>query len=177
MKLPLLTTCLVLGAATFALAQTDPSGRPGPRRGPGGPGRGPIGQPVVRAVDANRDGVLSAEEIQAAPQALKALDQDHDGVLSAAELRPARPANAPTDAPKRPAGAPNRPDSPPADRPRPLDPVMLALDADRDGALAATEIDNAPTSLKTLDRNNDGNLTRDEYRPLPPERPERPASE
>ena len=45
---------------------------------------------------------------------------------------------------------------------------MLALDADTDGALSAAEIGNAVASLKALDANSDGKLTRDELRPLPP---------
>jgi Ca2+-binding EF-hand superfamily protein len=45
---------------------------------------------------------------------------------------------------------------------------MLALDANSDGALSASEIANAPASLRALDANGDGKLTRDELRPLPP---------
>jgi hypothetical protein len=45
---------------------------------------------------------------------------------------------------------------------------MLALDADGDRALSATEISNASNSLKALDANSDGKLTPDELRPLPP---------
>jgi len=48
---------------------------------------------------------------------------------------------------------------------------MLALDANTDRALSATEIANARASLLALDANKDGALAPDEYRPLPPERP------
>ena len=44
-------------------------------------------------------------------------------------------------------------------------PVILALDTNRDGELSASEIANAAASLKTLDKNGDGNLSRDEMRP------------
>jgi len=44
-------------------------------------------------------------------------------------------------------------------------PVVAVLDANRDGVIDATEIDNAVTALKTLDKNGDGKLTRDELRP------------
>jgi formylglycine-generating enzyme required for sulfatase activity len=44
-------------------------------------------------------------------------------------------------------------------------PVILALDTNRDGELSASEITNAAASLKSLDKNGDGNLSRDEMRP------------
>lgn len=47
------------------------------------------------------------------------------------------------------------------DRP-PRDPLMAALDLDRDGVLSREEIEKAAASLKTLDRSGDGRLTRDE---------------
>lgn len=43
--------------------------------------------PVLNALDADHDGVISGSEIAAAPTALQALDADHDGVVSVAELR------------------------------------------------------------------------------------------
>jgi Ca2+-binding EF-hand superfamily protein len=54
----------------------------------GGRGRGGMADPVMRALDTDRDGVLSESEIAAAPEALKALDANSDGQLSAEELRP-----------------------------------------------------------------------------------------
>ncbi|MHC4078431.1 MAG: O-methyltransferase [Planctomycetota bacterium] len=50
----------------------------------------------MRALDSNRDGSISAEEMQKASAALAVLDTDKDGKLSGAEIRP------PAD---RPAGA------------------------------------------------------------------------
>jgi hypothetical protein len=44
---------------------------------------------LMVALDANRDGVLSAEELAGAEAALKKLDRDGDGRLTAEELRPA----------------------------------------------------------------------------------------
>lgn len=128
-----------------------------PPHGGGGP-RG--GNPVVRALDADKNHEISAAEIAGAAAAIRTLDANKDGTVSADELRPARPA----DAPERPA--------PPADAPartRPVDPVMLALDANVDGSLSAAEITNAPASLAALDANKDGKLTVEEFRPLPPE--------
>jgi hypothetical protein len=71
---------------------------------------------------------------------------------------------------------PERP-RPPAserqDRPAPpLPPFLRALDADKDGEISASEIENAAAALLTLDANKDGKLTRDE---LAPPRPDFPA--
>lgn len=160
------------GLLTSALlcAQTAPTDQPadGPRhRGPGGPGGPGRMSPVIRALDVDHDGELSAAEIAGAPAALLTLDTNKDGSLSVEELRPARPADAPTppaDAPRRGPGGPGGPGG----HARPANPVMLALDANNDGALSAAEIANAAASLKALDVNKDGKLTRDELRPLPP---------
>jgi hypothetical protein len=59
---------------------------------------------------------------------------------------------------------------PPGGRPGgpPRLPLFEALDLNQDGLLDAGEIAKAPESLKTLDRNGDGKLTPDEYRPGPP---------
>jgi len=44
-------------------------------------------------------------------------------------------------------------------------PLLKALDADGDGQISAKEIENAALALKSLDKNKDGKLTRDELRP------------
>jgi hypothetical protein len=45
---------------------------------------------------------------------------------------------------------------------------MVALDANKDGELDATEIANASAALKTLDKNGDGKLSADELMPPHP---------
>jgi Ca2+-binding EF-hand superfamily protein len=45
----------------------------------------------MHALDTDKDGELSAEEIANAPAALKTLDKDGDGKLNREELRPPRP--------------------------------------------------------------------------------------
>jgi len=69
-------------------------GERGPREGERGPGgdRGPGNflrmLPVIAALDADMDGVISAKEIDNAVAALKTLDKNNDGKLTEEELRP-----------------------------------------------------------------------------------------
>ena len=51
--------------------------------------------------------------------------------------------------------------------PPPL-PIVQALDVNHDGVIDADEIANASAELKTLDKNGDGQLTRDEFCPPRP---------
>ncbi len=55
-------------------------------------------------------------------------------------------------------------------------PVIAVLDTDRDGVISAGEIENAAKSLLKLDKNNDGQLTREELAPegRPPRGGDRP---
>ena len=48
-------------------------------------------------------------------------------------------------------------------------PLINALDANHDGVIDAAEIANAPAALKKLDKNGDGKLTMDEFRPPRPQ--------
>ena len=65
-----------------------------------------------------------------------------------------------------PEGRQERPrDGGPDGRPRFPNPVLEAIDADKNGELSAEEIANAATALKTLDKNNDGKLDMAETRP------------
>jgi caffeoyl-CoA O-methyltransferase len=59
-----------------------------------------------------------------------------------------------------PAGAKQRPEG--RDFRSPMPPVMAALDADDDGTISAAEIQGAQAALKKLDRDNDGQLSREE---------------
>ena len=45
--------------------------------------------PIVKALDANNDGVIDATEMANAPAALKALDRNNDGKISGDELKAA----------------------------------------------------------------------------------------
>ncbi len=60
-------------------------------RGPGGRDGGPEFRrmdPLAAAIDADRDGTLSASEVAGASQALAALDTNRDGQLTVDEIRP-----------------------------------------------------------------------------------------
>lgn len=109
-------------------------------------------------------------------------------ILSIAAALPASWALAQNDAPPAPPRDGERPQKGPRDgeRPRgdgPRDgqgprgpmpmPFLQVLDTDDDGIISEDEIKNAPDSLKKLDKNGDGQLTRDEWQPTagrPPQR-------
>ena len=75
-------------------AQRGEGGQRGGPRGEGGPRGGQRGQrpvsPMMTALDTDKDGKLSAEEISNAATALKTLDKNKDGILDADELAPPR---------------------------------------------------------------------------------------
>ncbi len=165
-------------ALTFALsawtATAQPAGDP-PEQGIDAP---PAGAPhhgrhrpppdalLIKVLDANGDGIIDAQEIANAPAALLKLDKNGDGQLTPDEYLPPRPDRG-TNAPP-PEGGTN---APPRGRdghrpPRP--PIIAVLDANGDGIIDAQEIANASAALLKLDKNGDGRLTPDEYRPHRP---------
>jgi hypothetical protein len=152
-------TLLALGISTLAaVAQND--GPPPPdgqgQGGPNGsfrPGRHrPPPLPLVQTLDVNHDGVIDSNSIANASAELLTLDKNHDGQLTPDEYLPLLPADAPTNA-WRP----------------PMPPIVKALDVNGDGIIDSNEIANASAELLTLDKNHDGQLTRNEF--LPPHRP------
>jgi Ca2+-binding EF-hand superfamily protein len=137
-------------------------GRGGSRGGPGrGPGRGPGGSPpsasmremmqripVMAALDTDRDGTLSAEELESAPESLRTIDRDGDGELGAAEIRPGF---APTG-----SGLGQNRSS-----------MMIRMftenDRNNDGKLSGDEIpDPMRERMGTMDRDRDGSISRSE---------------
>ncbi|MCW1887596.1 hypothetical protein OKA04_22860 [Luteolibacter flavescens] len=70
----------------------DGQGHGKPPRHPRGPG-----SPLVAALDTDRDGEISAEEIAAASESLATLDKNEDGELTPQELHP-RPPHPPREA-------------------------------------------------------------------------------
>jgi hypothetical protein len=93
------------------------------------------------------------------------------GSLAFAQLSEERRGPPPGGGDGRPGRGPEQ--GPPGGEFRPpLHPLMIALDADKDGELSAEEIANASAALKKLDKNADGILNREELRPQGgPQRP------
>jgi hypothetical protein len=146
---------LALLASAAATAQEPKEHRPPPI------------PPLLAIFDTDRDAVLSAAEIQAASEALGKLDRNSDGKITRDEMHPPRPEGEGNPPPVNPPG-------PPHGRFR-LPPVIVALDADKNGRVSAEELADAPESLKQLDNNGDGELTFDELLPQGPPPP--PAGE
>jgi Ca2+-binding EF-hand superfamily protein len=103
-------------------------------------------------LDANGDGVLTANEVPERMQGLfTRADADHDGKLTPDEIR------ASVKKQSGPRGRAERTGE--ATR---MDPILNAIDTNHDGVLSAAEIANASAALKTLDTNGDGMLSADE---------------
>jgi uncharacterized protein YuzE len=105
--------------------------------------------PVLRALDADHDGVLSAVEIANAPADLRTLDLNGDGKLSADECGLHVP-----DASLNTRCLYMR-----------MHPILDVLDADGDGEISAAEIARAAAALRSLDISGDGMLTMRELVP------------
>lgn len=83
---PIQLIALFVSASISALAIAQP-----PEGGPGGFGGGRnfrIPNPLLAAIDKDKDGILSAEEIENATASLKTLDKNNDGKLDQSETRP-----------------------------------------------------------------------------------------
>jgi Ca2+-binding protein (EF-Hand superfamily) len=149
---------------------------------PGAPGAGNRPNPEQLAamfdrLDANKDGKLTKDEVpegQREPftQLLERLGSDSLGKdqfprFMALMAQFGRPGEG------RPGvGRPGQPGpGGPAGFGRP--PLIVALDADNDGELSASEIEAASKALLKLDKNSDGKLTREELFPGPPDGPPR----
>jgi hypothetical protein len=105
--------------------------------------------PVLRALDSDHDGVLSAAEIAKASAVLRTLDLNRDAKLSVDEcgLRLPDPSSNTRRLYMR------------------LHPILNALDADGDGEISAAEIARAAAALRSLDISGDGMLTAPEVLP------------
>ena len=148
--------------------------------------------------DQDRDGLISAEELAAAPRILRRFDINNDGSITReewiegrrrfnpdGEARSERP-----DRPERPGlrqrdERPERPERPQRPAPERVPPLFALLDRNNDGVISAEELAAAPRILlAAMDANNDGQITVREYRrgiaeymPQPQDPPRRPARE
>ena len=134
-------------------------GGPGGRRG--GPGRPDMMRrfPLMLALDANGDGVISTEEINNASVALRKLDKNSDGKLTEDELRP--------EFPEGPGG--RRGEGPGSGGPNPEEMVkqLLEFDKNGDGQLSKSEVPERMHGLfERGDTNKDNVLSKDELRKL-----------
>ncbi len=131
------------------------------------PRRSPFGPPAFLlkdALDTDKDGKLSAAEIQAAPEALKKLDADNDGKLNAEETgwpprRPGFPSG-----PGGPGGPFGGPPPGTGERGNPdFVARFMSRDADGDGKVTKQEL---PKSMRFLvaraDANKDGGVDQSE---------------
>jgi hypothetical protein len=170
MKTPILLSIVTGLTALTAIAQDDSSNQGGgenqkPSR------KGPPPSRLVLTLDADHDKVISADEIAASPTALATLDKNSDGQLTKDEFARPKPRKG-NDAKAREDG-----DKPSGNRPPPPDRLAGAIDADHDRVITTEEIAAAPESLATLDKNEDGQLTRDEYAPKPRRKPHGPKND
>lgn len=117
---------------------------------------------LLQSFDKNGDGKLTPNEVPERFQGLFSRgDSNHDGVLDAAEIKALAERTA-ADAARVefwPGGFTHD------------DPIFTALDADHDSVISSGEIQNAADALRRLDRNGDGKLTIEEFRPLRLNRP------
>jgi Ca2+-binding EF-hand superfamily protein len=139
-----------------------PDGAPEGRPNPGGPGPGP-GGPVLRALDADGDGEISASELADATKALAKLDKNGDGKLTRDEIGP--PPGARPEV-RRDEATPATPASGGAF----VEQFLARLkEADKNGYKKISK-DEAPDRIKDrfdrLDSNSDGQLDESELKAM-----------
>lgn len=134
----------------------------GQERGRGGDGR--FMNPLVTALDADRDGVISAAEIKNAPKALASLDKDKDGKITREEIRPNfGPGGA---GGRRPEGNDERAGSGGNGNAEMIK-TLMAFDKNGDGKLSKEEVPERMQGIFTRgDLNGDGFLSKDEIQKL-----------
>ena len=123
----------------------------------GGFGRGGMMRsPAFQALDADRDGVISASELANAPAALKVLDRNGDGKLTEDEVRPQMGGRGGR------GGEPGETQAPSADE---LVKTLMVFDKNGDGQLTREELPERMQGLfERADADKNGALTAEEIR-------------
>jgi len=162
------------GDGQLTVDEVRPPFGPGGRRGRGEEGARGGGEPggapgdladTLMSFDRNGDGKLVRTEVPERFQGLfTRVDADKDGALTKEELKQGENAAAARGEGGR-RGGDGRGEFGGRGRGGAFDPLLRALDRDRDGAVSAAEIDSAPDALRSLDANQDGQLSNDEFRP------------
>jgi len=129
--------------------------------------RRPPPPPLLVPLDTDKNGSLSAGEIDNASAALAELDKNGDGSLSRKEILPPPPKKG-ESADTGGNGEDAPPPPPPKGKGKGLGPIVAALDIDKDGTLSADEIEDAPQALLALDKNDDGVISPKELKPKKP---------
>ena len=168
-KLQMLATLVVVAFPIMASAQEEGKDKAALRRaimqrpgaGPqaGGLPGGPMGMlqmhPLMRILDTDKDGTLSASEIANASKALMQLDKNGDGIISAEELRPD-----PSAMPGGFAGAGGNGQLAGAA----MGKMFESRDANKDGKLTGDEIpERMRERLSMVDKDGDGSISKSEF--------------
>ncbi len=154
---------LFLGALLISEGWTQPPGFSGGRGGREGGMRGAPPSPLMDALDTDKDGELSAEEIANAATALKTLDKDGNGKLTEDELRPQMGGPGEGGPGRGGPGGFGRDDQTNSMAQQMVNRLLTQLDKNGDGMLSKEEI--PPRMLAQLargDTNQDGYLSEDE---------------
>lgn len=148
---------VIAGGVGAMYAQDGGPGAQGGRRG--GQGRPDMMRrlPLMMTLDADGDGIITAEEINNSPAALRKLDKNGDGKLTEDELRPNFP-DGPGGRREEGSGGPN---------PDEMVKQLLEFDKNGDGQLGKDEVPERMLGLfERGDTNKDGVLSKDELRKL-----------
>ncbi|MGI9495817.1 MAG: EF-hand domain-containing protein [Mariniblastus sp.] len=181
-KMMVFAVAMTMCLAATVMAQPPGGQRGGERGGPGGERGGPGGQrggergqrgggdmgrmmqmmPVLAALDADKDGVISKSEINNAAAALRKLDKNGDGELDAEEMRPTRSeggrsrGGAPDGGPGGERGGRSGGAGGMMDR-------IMSQDKNQDGKLSKDEVDERMLPMfDRLDANSDGSIDKSE---------------
>ncbi len=145
------------GDGQLTADELRPQGRP--------PADGDMAKSLM-SFDKNGDGKLSKAELPERMQGMLTRgDKDGDGFLTTAEIQAMTP-------PRRQDGEDHgtHGGGPGGGGPRGggmmrMDPILAAIDADKNGTISAAELRNSTIALRALDKDNDGQLSGEEIRP------------